>query len=280
LIRTLEDQIGRKLFHRINRRTVLTEAGREILPRLLTAFEELRGVAMDMAGVERRSRLILSVPPSMASGWLPSRLASFMRENGLVDISLRGEEDPVPFERDLIDIRLSYGRFHYPGHETDDIGTDAVYPVCAPGLVAGSAASVTPDDLLAAPLIHTEWGPAAAAFPSWRNWFSAHGTDVGKDIRKGMSANSSRAALELAVNGLGVALGQGIYAADLIAAGKLTVPVSHALKLGQPYCVTMTPRSIRRPVVVAFREWFVAECRQAIRSPALAASTIDLSEIE
>src|SRR5437016_3620377 len=104
LIRALEDQIGRKLFHRINRRIVLTEAGREILPRLLSAFEELRSVTMDLAGADRRSRLVVSVPPSMASGWLPSRLPGFIGRNGLVDIFLRGEDDPVPFERDLIDI--------------------------------------------------------------------------------------------------------------------------------------------------------------------------------
>lgn len=269
LIRTLEDQIGRKLFHRINRRTVLTEAGREIHPRLMTAFEELRAVSMDLAGVERRSRLVLSVPPSMAAGWLPSRIAGFLAQNGLVDISLRGEEDPVSIERDLIDIRLSYGPMHYSGLETLEIETDAVYPVCSPDFFAKSGPIAAPEDLFSFPLIHTDWGPAAAAFPTWRNWFESLRPQLGKDIHKGMTANSSRAALDLALNGLGVALGQGIYSADLIATGRLMIPAQHALKLGQPYCLTVPPRSIRRPVVIAFQAWLVAQCRLAIRSPVL-----------
>ena len=37
LIATLEDHVGRKLFHRVNRRVALTEAGREVLPRLTLA---------------------------------------------------------------------------------------------------------------------------------------------------------------------------------------------------------------------------------------------------
>ena len=230
-------------------------------------------MSMDLAGVERRSRLVVSVPPSMASGWLPSRLAGFIAENGLIDIALRGEADPVPFERDLIDIRLSYGRFHYSGYETEDIGTDAVYPICSPDFLSLSAGVVTPDDLPVMALIHTEWGPAAAAFPTWDSWFQTHRPGIDVDIRKGMSANSSRTALELAMNGLGVALGQGIYAADLIATGKLTLVVAQTLQLGQPYCLTMTPRSIRRPMAVAFRNWFVAECRRSIQSTALAVGT-------
>jgi len=269
LIRALEDQIGRMLFHRINRRIVLTEAGGEILPRLLSAFEELRSVSMDLAGADRRFRLVVSVPPSMANGWLASRLPGFIARNGLIDIFLRGEDDPVPFERELIDIRLSYGRIHYSGLVTEDIGVDAVYPVCSPDLVVNSAPISGAGDLLAWPLIHTDWGPAAAAFPAWRSWFKAHGAGAAEEIEKGMSANSSKAALELAINGLGVALGQGIYAAELVAAGKLAVPFSSALKLSQAYCLTLTPRSSRRPVAIAFREWFLAQCRQAIQSPAL-----------
>lgn len=48
LIRTLEDQVGRKLFHRLNRRVVLTEAGVEIFPRLANAFGELRSVLREL----------------------------------------------------------------------------------------------------------------------------------------------------------------------------------------------------------------------------------------
>jgi LysR family glycine cleavage system transcriptional activator len=279
LIRTLEEQIGRKLFHRINRRTVLTEAGREIHPRLMTAFEELRAVSMDLAGIERRSRLVLSVPPSMAAGWLPSRLAGFLAQNGLVDISLRGEEDPVSMERDLIDIRLSYGPTHYSGHETLEIETDSVYPVCSPDYFAKSAPVMSLEELLSFPLIHTDWGPAAAVFPTWRNWLKSLRPQLAKDIHKGMTANSSRAALDLAVNGLGVTLGQGIYSADLIAKNHLVIPVLHALKLSQPYCITVPPRSIRRPVVIAFRAWLAAQCRQAIRSPVLRPAQASYPEV-
>ena len=78
LIRTVEEQMGRKLFHRVNRRAVLTEAGVEMLPRLSMAFREIGSVARDVGGGAFRPRLVVSVPPSMAMGWLSERLAGFV----------------------------------------------------------------------------------------------------------------------------------------------------------------------------------------------------------
>ncbi|HVI88282.1 MAG TPA: LysR substrate-binding domain-containing protein [Dongiaceae bacterium] len=283
LIRTLEDQVGRKLFHRINRRTTLTEAGHEILPRLGTAFEELRNISQELSGSAARARLVVSAPPSMAMGWLSTRLADFIAQQGSLDLFLRAEDDPVPFERDLIDLRLSYGRFHYRDHRIEEIVTDAVYPVCTPDFLARYGPLDSPERLQAAPLIHTDWGPAAATFPSWHSWFDSVGV-VADHARQpgfttpglaipGLTANASRIALDLALSGLGVALGQGIYVAADLAKGRLVIPLHAPLQLSQPYFLTTPRRSIERQVVRDFGAWFNAACREAVtRSAAISAA--------
>ncbi|MBZ9669405.1 LysR substrate-binding domain-containing protein [Mesorhizobium sp. ES1-3] len=265
LIRTLEEQMGRKLFQRVNRRVVLTEAGAEMLPRLTVAFQEIGSVSRELGGDAFRPRLVVSVPPSMAMGWLSQRLAGFVASHGAADISLRGEDDPVPF-RELIDIRLSYGP-HYREHPTEDIARDAVYPVCAPKLAGLIKAGGEP--LAGLPLIHTDWGPTGASFPSWRNWFEATGAQPGRAVRRGLSANSSRAALDLAISGLGVALAQGIYCAEAVEDGRLVRPAASAIALRQPYCLAIPERSARRDVVAAFRDWLIDECQRAVGSRAL-----------
>jgi LysR family transcriptional regulator, glycine cleavage system transcriptional activator len=272
LIRTVEEQMGRKLFHRVNRRVVLTEAGVEILPRLTLAFHEIGSVSRELGGDAFRPRLVVSVPPSMAMGWLSQRLAGFVASHGAVDVSLRGDDDPVPFERELIDIRLTYGP-HYREHPTEDIVRDAVYPVCAPGLAGAIKPERAP--LAGLPLIHTDWGPTGASFPSWRNWFEAAGIEPGRATQRGLSANSSRAALDLAISGLGVALAQGVFCADAVEDGRLVRPVARALELRQPYCLTIPERSARRDVVTAFRAWLIQECVRSVGSPALIARSSD-----
>lgn len=237
-----------------------------MLPRLTVAFQEIGSVSRELAGDAFRPRLVVSVPPSMAMGWLSQRLAGFVASHGAADISLRGDDDPVPFDRELIDIRLSYGP-HYREHPTEDIARDAVYPVCAPKLAGMIKAGGEP--LAGLPLIHTDWGPTGASFPAWRNWFEAAGAQSGRAVRRGLSANSSRAALDLAISGLGVALAQGIYCAEAVEDGRLVRPAKSAIALRQPYCLTVPERSARCDVVAAFRDWLIDECQRAVGSPAL-----------
>lgn len=260
LIRSMEDQMGRKLFHRVNRGITLTEAGREVLPRLTVAFEEIQSVAQQLVGTTAHSRITVSVPPSVASGWLSTRVASFLGGRDQIDISLRGEEDPVSFERDAIDVRMTYGRFHYRDHETVVIGTDTTFPVCSPGFQSAQGPFESEEQLLGCTLIHTDWGPAAATFPTWRSWFEAGGVTPDRRMETGMTANSSKAAIDLAVSGLGVVLAQGIFAAEHLESGALVRPFERVMPLSQPYCLTIPERSARRPVVQAFQSWFTDQC--------------------
>ena len=261
LVRGLEARIGRNLFLRANRGIQLTEAGRDVLPRLSSAFSEIQDVAGLMAGERRRPRIVLSVPPSVASRWLPTRIGGFLDDQGPTDISIRGEEDPVAFDRDGIDLRMTYGRHSYPGAGDEEIARDAVFPVCTPAFVKRHGPFGDTDTLVRAPLIHTDWGPAAAAFPTWKQWFDRFRAEDTRQPAPGLTANSSTASLELAAQGLGMALCQGMFAADFLRSGVLVQPLEQSLPLAQPYCLSMPQRSLGRPAVLAFKAWLLNECR-------------------
>lgn len=265
LVRSLETQVGRRLFHRINRGITLTEAGLEILPRLSAAFDELKSVSRQISGSPPRSRLTISAPPSVSSGWLPLQIARFIAQHGPVDISIREENDPVAFERNRIDIRFSYGRFHYQTHTTHEIETDVVIPVCSPVFLIRHGPFETVGDLARAPLVHTDWGPEAATFPSWRGWFSAAGATADNRATHGLVANSSIVAINLAATGMGIALCQGLLAAQPVAEGRLVPAFGLSVKQNQPYCLTVPQRSAARPVVSTFRDWLVNVCIETIK---------------
>ena len=255
-IRGLEARIGRKLFTRVGRRIVLSEAGLEVLPRLTEAFNGISAVAHQLAGSPVAARLTLSVPPSFALAWLSSRVEGFIGAHPSLELSLRAEEDPVAFERDKIDLRLSYGRFHYPEHLVEDLMTDQVLPLCSPALAETLDG---PSHLRALPLIHTDWGPSAARYPSWRTWFAAQGFQLDQRAARGHWANSSKLALDLAASGAGVVLGQRLLAGDLIAAGHLVCPLDLPLTMEAPYCLSVPRLKAERPHVAAFVEWLKGE---------------------
>ncbi len=273
LVRSLEEQVGRQLFHRINRGITPTEAGLEILPRLSLAFDELQGVARQISGAGARARLTVSAPMSVVSGWLSQRIGEFVTLQGPTDFFLRTDDDPVDFERNLIDIRMSYGRFHYRTHDTEEIATDAVYPVCSPDFLDRHGPISSAESMLNLPLIHTDWGPTAASFSSWRDWFEAAKVTPGRKTGHGMIANSSMAALNLAVSGLGITLSQGLLAERLVDKGALVCAHDLALPQKHPYCLTIPERSANRPIVMAFKKWLTRECVLTTRSPRLMGST-------
>jgi len=269
LVRGLEDQVGRKLFHRVHRRVVLTEAGIEIYPRLMQAFGELRSISRELATDDPIATLVVSVAPSAAIGWLSSRLPKFVREYGWVDIFLRSEEDPVAFDKDSIDLRLSYGSLNY-GNDAVSVASDAVYPLCSPSYLSEHGPIERHEQLISHHLVHTDWGPSNAPFPSWLSWFEAMGIAARPHVRRGITANSSMAALDLARGGLGVALAQGLYCSSDVEDGRL-IAVGAPLKLPSSYFITVPQRSRHRAVVGALNSWFVRGCRSCTDSPALLA---------
>lgn len=272
LVRGLEAEVGRKLFIRAHRGITPTEAGLEVLPRLSLVFDELEGVAKQITGGRARARLTISAPMSVVSGWLSHRLDTFIALHGPTDIFLRTDADPVDFTRDQIDMRMSYGRFHYRTRNTEEIANDSVYPVCSPDFIKTYGAITSVQSLLSRPLIHTDWGPSSASFSTWRDWFDAGGVSAGAKADRGMSANSSIAALNLAVSGLGVTLCQGLLAERFIAAGALVRAHPLSLPQNHPYCLTIPQRRAQRPVVAAFKRWFMDECRATTCSPHLIAA--------
>ena len=70
LIRNLEKQVDRKLFHRVNRSIVLTEAGLEIQPHVSLAFEEINLVSSKLKANQPQRKLVISMPVSIAVDWL------------------------------------------------------------------------------------------------------------------------------------------------------------------------------------------------------------------
>lgn len=265
LVRTLESQCGRKLFVRIHRGVVPSEAGLEILPRLSAVFSELRVVDHQLSGSVMPSQLTVSVPPSIASGWLARRLTTFLESVPALDITLRSDEDPVAFEHDRIDVRMSYGPFHYRGHRTTEVLRDALYAVCSPAFAARHGPFDTANALLDVALVHTDWGPSAATFLSWRQWFETMCvSDFARRRSRGPLTNLSKVALDLACDGLGVALCQGLLVAGPIARGELVLAVPAGLPLSQPYCLTISATSEEYESVQRFEAWFHDDCLQTI----------------
>ncbi len=261
LIRGLEDQTGRRLFDRAKRGIQLNEAGREALPRLSAAFQDIRETSQILRHRIAPSRLVISVPPSVATGWLPGKLADFLAQKPDVSLRLREDHGPLDLEVQRIDIRLSYGTFPNEAARVVSEIPESVVAVCTKTYFDHHNANAGYGFFPRGSLISTDWGGISASFPSWPDF-------LGEEIRRPThTVASSHAALSMAQAGLGVALVQKLYAAEPLRRGQLVLASPKHLVMAQNYCVSVRHAVSTRPLVVQFANWLTACLQTDINIP-------------
>ena len=235
-VRKLEQYFDKKLFLRYNNRIVLTDAGTAIYTSAAPALQDLSGITQQILEGRARSRLVVSVMPSLAQSWLAPRLASFCQRMPGVGIETRIEDDPVDFARDNIDLRICYGPFLYPDFKSKTLFHDAVTPLCSPDFARDhnlNEANILQlgDEFF----LHTTWGLSFASPPTWKDWFVNAGFKRVPNIALGHQIGMPGIALEYARLNMGVLLGQRELAARDIKQNKLILLSQQSLELSHSY---------------------------------------------
>ncbi|MER9232341.1 LysR substrate-binding domain-containing protein [Mesorhizobium sp. M0622] len=254
-IRNLETWFGKQLFVRSGNRIVLTDAGHAIYPQTARALGDIAAIGRRMLDGSLRTRLVVSVPFSLAELWLAPRLAVLLDAFPQMAIDVRVEDDPVDLVRQNVDLRISYGDYHYPALRMVRLVHDEVLPVCAPELWQrhgnGDSGLAELHDSL---FIHTNWGPNYATHPTWADWFAASGGNRSPDPSQGRRVGLSSLAVASARLGLGIALGQRVMARADLEAGRLIALSPVSVRLGHPYCAFMPPLKAERADVAGLVE--------------------------
>jgi len=262
-VRNLEIWFAKQLFLRKGNRIVLTDAGQAIYPQIFRSFSEVADMAARIFEGEMRTRLSISVPFSLAELWLAPKLARLVELHPNLPIDVLVEDDPVDMKRGNVDLRISYGQYHYEGLAVFPLVHDHVLPVCAPkvwyrlGGVIGLAD--VPDSLF----IHTNWGQSFASHPSWADWFAKSGSPRRPDASKGRRVGLSSLAITAARVGLGIALGQRSMALADLEAGRLLALSSTTVRMGHPYCALVSHAKAERPDIQALLAILMAPVAEA-----------------
>ena len=248
-VKALERQLGVRLFSGPKNRLELTAAGRDLLPTLTEAFDQI-------ASAVRRTRtggedLHLAVNTSISVKWLIPRLAAFQAAHPSVRIQL---SELAP-------------------HATSQRGAHAVLrivplsrlsdPHCTPFIRNALGAVMTPEvaerygrDVLQAPRL------AAATHPEAWPVFAEH---AGIELPPAAERPFPHVhfALDAALAGLGAAVVSWPLCVREVQAGRLVAPLGFRLS-GSAFAMLATPGAESR-ALDRFRAWLVAE---GARTPA------------
>ena len=268
-IRSLEDQLGIVLFHRLPRGLALTPAAVAGLADLRDGFGKVRQGVGRMRGESRRDALNVWMAPSFAAKWMVPRLQRFTAAHPEIEIDITATGElmdrggsgaaALPAEalrEHAIDVAIRFGKGVYPGCRVEKLMSAAVVPLCSPALLDGPHPLRRPEDLAHHTLLHDD--TPYEGRPDWASWLAAAGVD-GVDSARGVHFNHVSLALEAAAESQGVVLSIGQLASNDLATGRLVIPFETRVPLEYAYYVITQEGSANAANVAAFRDWLMAE---------------------
>ena len=260
-VKNLEQFFGKLLFSRHNNSLTLTDDGAKVFADSAEALERLEKMTARMYESEVRTRLVISVLPSLATRWLNRVLNEYLALDPATYLDIRVESDPVDFERHNIDVRICYGSHLYTDHRTRVICQDSVQPMCTPLFLERHPIDVeNPVSLLDEHLIHVNWPPSFVSHPTWADWFASVGSEHIPIPGRGHRCDMSALAVDLALVNAGFILGQQLLTVEEISTDRLITPFQQSIPLGHPYCVVCSHVKYKKPNVRHFVDWIDPIC--------------------
>ena len=250
-IKLIEGYLDLTLFVRTPRKLVLTEQGRALLPDIIEAFDKLSN-AIGAVRQEPSSKMIsVRLAPSFAAKWLSPRLKYFWLQHPEIDLCLYHANPAVEFDREEIDIAVTYGKGDWPGVVADPILSLDFYPVCTPAFMTNDRPLSNIDNLRYYSLLHD------ANYECWSDWLKLAKIE-GINANKGTIIDDTNVLIQAAVDGQGVALGSTTFVQDLLDSGKLVKPFDITLVNEFAYYVVCPEAHLKNSSVQAFKNWLLA----------------------
>jgi LysR family glycine cleavage system transcriptional activator len=238
-IKQLEAHLCVQLFERSKLGVELTQAGRQYLYFAKQAVEFLQQGQTSLEHLEHKHIFTVHALPSVASLWLMPKVLLAMEDSFGLEVRVEASHSAVDFTQSSCDAAVSFGKQDERLNH-DFLFQDEVGLVVSPKLI-GNTPIADLEQLLELPMIHVDWGENNAFLPSWNDWLAAAGYD--KPPTKGPQFNLTSMAIDAAIQGKGLLLGQGLLIREAIKSGHL-VPISQIkLPLKKAYYLVYPDRT-------------------------------------
>ncbi len=263
-LKTLEEHLGVKVFHRLPRGLALTDEAERCLPTLQRGFLMLQEATRLLRTQTQNDTLDLWTAPAFATKWLMPRLGHYNRAHPSVDMNIHATEAMIERQsgealaveqvrRQQIDVAIVFGYGHYRGCRVDKLFDVHAVPLCSPSLRSGEPPLQSPEDLRFHHLLHDDTNYDGNN--SWKEWLGEAEIE-GVSWERGTHFNQVQLALEAAAERQGVLLSLDLMAKRDISAGRLCIPFGPAIPLAKSYYLVRPVYRDHQPTE-DFCEWIL-----------------------
>lgn len=258
-IKALEDTLGVRLFQRLNRSLLLTEAGQAYLPPIQTAFRHISEATSRLAPERLPKAFDIGVQPAFAVKWLMPRLPRFVAAHPGIKLHLSTVSPMEDLLAGRVDAAILPGLGQHPGLKSDFILADAKVPVCSPSLLNAAMPLQAPQDLQHHMLLHDAYRE------DWPTWLALHDIQ-GVEATQGLSFSDEKLLIQAAIDGQGIALGRPLLVDRELTEGRLIQPFDLSVSAELAYYLFYPEGRADCVEIRAFRTWVHNETRDRMDS--------------
>lgn len=253
-IQTLESHLDLKLFSRSKTGVMLTRAGESYLVFVRGALEKLRLGQQHLTQFSNLDVLTITALPSVAQKWLMPLVMQWMESNPEIEVRIEASHEKVNFNHSASDMCVSFGDSGYIGLNKEKLAVDSVSMVASPEFLDKLACRTDIEELLKQPMIHVDWGDDNENLPQWQDWINQVSSGIG-EVQSGPRFNLSSMAIDAAVQGKGLLLGQHLLIKQELEKKQLEMPLRLELALGQAYYLVYPQRTLENSKARLFMQW-------------------------
>lgn len=257
-IQSLEAHLALALFHRSKTGVKLTRSGESYLIFVRAGLEKLRAGQQHLTQFRTLDVITISALPSVAQKWLMPLVLEWMTLNPETEIRIEASHNIINFNHSASDMCVSFGEGNYNELHKQKLLIDSVTMVASPSLLAKKP---NLDQLLTLPMIHIDWGEDNENLPQWSEWLASMKNTTHKidaKIQGGPRFNLSSMAIEAAVQGKGLLLGQHLLIQQELQDKTLVAPFDVNLPLGEAYYLIYPQRTLENSKARAFINWLTS----------------------
>lgn len=251
-IRKLEQQLGYKLFERLDKQVRLTAEGQQLFQSINRPLHELFQ-ASEQALTPPKPTVHISSVPMFATRWLMPRLSLFQTVQPNIELSIQATTDVVNIDSRQWDcaIRLGDGSWSDVNHLKLIDGDPVV--ACRTSLLERLGGPLTPKQLLQQPLID-----AIATSDRWKAWFAQAGIRTDRRICVMKVQTAAQAIEACLLSDLFILVDKSMIEQE-ISDGQLTV----ACDLKEPsrfsYHLVWSKQQVESEAFLKFKAWLLQQ---------------------
>lgn len=248
-IAALEAFLGFALFQRHARGLNLTERGRDLLPEVEGAFDQLLH-ATQRATLENGSLTLKA--PTCAMRWLVPQLMHLEEAHPELEVALTTTTGhSIDFKNEPFDAAVIFVADGEPPAGSIRLFDERLVPVLAPSLCERLGSQPTIEAVCSQTLLHPTRDRR-----DWQYWLHCTGRER-VEQRKHQHFDTMDLAISAAIQGFGVAMADELLVAEDVRMGRLVQPFAEPVATGAAYYLLHRPASNKQGLLQTLTHWFI-----------------------